>query len=774
MAEAMPAFYICHDDVKRTAVTHILLSEAQACDYNTLTTTITTDVFQARVRALLSSTLYGDPAESSSGPSVPIVPPLTKDDTYLAPETITPQLLGVVSPWIDLCSPDPIIHNISRQIFKMEVAFAAFCGLNALVVPAPQTYSKRKDGLVQYANAIQEALEIGAYIHFSICTPLMDSGENQGPSDSSIGVLGRQEYLKNAEVPSPPLTDGESKHNFFGSWDAWDTIRSICKYNARLLVDLVIPRKLPPSDVCLRWMSEPLRILSIDASTFYPNPSGYPSLTANHRMLINQYMGLRHAPCILLTGIDPISSETLTTTSSSGQVTPGVFPTPSEAQANEARRRSTKLAPQRYDPLAHIRYLRWLQSEQPKKTYLEVQGEGYQDYLQAPLQPLTDNLESMTYEVFEKDPVKYDLYEQAISNALNDWRSQNKPPTVKANPWSWLFQATNVPIELWALEKNPNACVMLQRQNAVFWNNQVRLVSSDMRQWKGPERLDEGASTLVNGAPQSSRDSQPYRINIVISELLGSFGDNELSPECLDGIVHLLDSTNGISIPASYSTYLTPIAAPRLHADIAARAITDPSASTTPYVVLLQSFDYLSRQQQSISGPFDSSTSPTTDARQPSSGSRASSFMSSPPPTIYEAWSFSHAHNSTNTSSSNMHNNRHSSLTFPLTNRGICHGLAGYFESVLYPASANKPAVELSTNPLTMEQKSSNMMSWFPIFFPLKTPLYAPDGGELIVSMWRKTDGRGVWYEWVIEVWGDKERLGVSDMMSSKEKACLM
>ena len=34
---------------------------------------------------------------------------------------------------------------------------------------------------------------------------------------------------------------------------------------------------------------------------------------------------------------------------------------------------------------------------------------------QIPLQPLADNLESQTYEVFEKDPVKYVNYEQVMS-----------------------------------------------------------------------------------------------------------------------------------------------------------------------------------------------------------------------------------------------------------------------------------------------------------------------------------------------------------------------
>jgi type II protein arginine methyltransferase len=39
---------------------------------------------------------------------------------------------------------------------------------------------------------------------------------------------------------------------------------------------------------------------------------------------------------------------------------------------------------------------------------------------------------------------------------------------------------------------------------------------------------------------------------IKVSELLGSFGDNELSPECLDGAQKFLKS-DGISIPSWYA-----------------------------------------------------------------------------------------------------------------------------------------------------------------------------------------------------------------------------
>lgn len=45
---------------------------------------------------------------------------------------------------------------------------------------------------------------------------------------------------------------------------------------------------------------------------------------------------------------------------------------------------------------------------------------SYDDMLEIPLQPLYDNLDSYTYEVFEKDPIKYVFYQRAIEQALLD------------------------------------------------------------------------------------------------------------------------------------------------------------------------------------------------------------------------------------------------------------------------------------------------------------------------------------------------------------------
>lgn len=53
-----------------------------------------------------------------------------------------------------------------------------------------------------------------------------------------------------------------------------------------------------------------------------------------------------------------------------------------------------------------------------------------------------------------------------------------------------------------------------------------------------------------------------------------------------------------------------------------------------------------------------------------------------------------------------------------------------------------------------------------------------PDNSELQISMWRQTDDRKVWYEWMVEsfvhIGGQRLRLGVTELHSSKKSGCLM
>ncbi len=63
---------------------------------------------------------------------------------------------------------------------------------------------------------------------------------------------------------------------------------------------------------------------------------------------------------------------------------------------------------------------------------------------------------------------------------------------------------------------NFQRCRLKHRQETE-WKSEVELLFGDMRTIQVPEKAD-----------------------ILVSELLGSFGDNELSPECLDGAMRFL------------------------------------------------------------------------------------------------------------------------------------------------------------------------------------------------------------------------------------------
>uniref|UniRef100_A0A453N981 PRMT5 arginine-N-methyltransferase domain-containing protein n=1 Tax=Aegilops tauschii subsp. strangulata TaxID=200361 RepID=A0A453N981_AEGTS len=122
------------------------------------------------------------------------------------------------------------------------------------------------------------------------------------------------------------------------------------------------------------------------------------------------------------------------------------------------------------------------------------------------------------------------------------------------------------------------------------WESMVTIISSDMRCWDAPEKAD-----------------------ILVSELLGSFGDNELSPECLDGAQRFL-KPDGISIPSSYTSFIQPVTASKLHNDI--KAHKDIAHFETAYVVKLHRVARLAPPQE----VFSLSHIQTSHQRPPTKG----------------------------------------------------------------------------------------------------------------------------------------------------------
>ena len=83
----------------------------------------------------------------------------------------------------------------------------------------------------------------------------------------------------------------------------------------------------------------------------------------------------------------------------------------------------------------------------------------------------------------------------------------------------------------------------------------------------------------------------------------------------------------------------------------------------------------------------------------------------------------------------NSHNARSAKLTFHIPHAGVLHGFGGYFEAVLYGN------VGISIHPERMALISKDMLSWFPLFFPLKVRLLfhlSPVGGTKVDAAHRR------------------------------------
>lgn len=184
---------------------------------------------------------------------------------------------------------------------------------------------------------------------------------------------------------------------------------------------------------------------------------------------------------------------------------------------------------------------------------------------------------------------------------------------------------------------------------------------------------------------------------------------------------------DGISIPSSYTAYVAPLASNKLYNEVA--AYKDLVHFETPYVVMFQQIRELAPSKA--------------------------------------IWTFEHPNKAIpkdESPSNNLHNVRYSQVKFQIEHAdAVMHGVAGYFEAVLYKH------VMISIHPDTY---SPGMFSWFPIFFPIRTPLQVPQGSTVTLDFWRATGTQKVWYEWSATVESAKgELLAVSPIHNVKGRS---
>ena len=227
--ETVKALYIGqHESQRSTPVTNRLLGEAQAQGYDLLTAPITTQHFQSRIFATIENykTLLTDAAHPDAEP-FPLITPLATQDTDIQPDDCNSAFIGAISPWIDLGSRDPLIAYASRKVFTMEVAYAAFCGLNNLLIHGPLPGAD----YTQYARAITEGLSLGTYVQLHVLLPMAGELETAEFYESHLAELAGEQF-----VEPPEIDDDDAEVDIYAVWDVWDLLRTTCNYNSRLSV----------------------------------------------------------------------------------------------------------------------------------------------------------------------------------------------------------------------------------------------------------------------------------------------------------------------------------------------------------------------------------------------------------------------------------------------------------------------------------------------------------------------------------------------------------
>ena len=95
-------------------------------------------------------------------------------------------------------------------------------------------------------------------------------------------------------------------------------------------------------------------------------------------------------------------------------------------------------------------------------------------------------------------------------------------------------------------------------------------------------------------------------------------------------------------------------------------------------------------------------------------------------------WTFDHPNKE-----SPIDNTRESEHTFEVQRSSCLHGFAGYFDAHLYGN------VHISIYPETF---STGMFSWFPLFFPIRFPMYIPKDSNVKLRLWRCVADKKVLY----------------------------
>ena len=212
--------------------------------------------------------------------------------------------------------------------------------------------------------------EINMCTHVSCAHIVVDLPMKGSCIDNFAGILNR--YLANLTLQQKfvirvtiPGDDQQAEKVY----QRYLELKHLVEHSVYLSVMIVLGSDLPNRKIIDRFFGEKLFAVQLATRSFISNQKGYPVLSKVHQEICKQFMKV------------------------------------------QARFVLQPKHPQ--DVLdKHYSYLSYLFTNHDAQMNEDTRGEvQYRNYLQSPLQPLADNLEAATYETFENDSIKYELYE---------------------------------------------------------------------------------------------------------------------------------------------------------------------------------------------------------------------------------------------------------------------------------------------------------------------------------------------------------------------------
>jgi protein arginine N-methyltransferase 5 len=372
-----------------------------------------------------------------------------------------------------------------------------------------------------------------------------------------------------------------------------------------------------------------------------------------------------------------------------------------------------------------------------------------EDVIQLPLQPLGDHLPSGVYDTFERDTPKYEAYGRALLGVFLDWKKKNclrqsegkctttagrndrricvtvlgagRGPLVTQALLAASFHGLIAEVTI--VEKNPHAvdylalkiaCDTHWQQQRSLYGHTLHLLHCDGR--NAPSKMSLNLSRADDA-------EELVLCDVVVSELLGSLGDNELSPECLEGFFQALQAAGQmrlpVSVPREYSSFVAPI-----HSAVLADEVANAVATGLHAIAF-----------NSATGDRHACVSHNIFVVNINKG-----ILLSPPQKLF---TFAHGGGpARDDPSAHMEKDAYGvmckSLRFTSSHTGRVDGFAGYFTALLYRPGRDSEEEEVVLSTLPGSRQPTNMFSWFPAYVSVPRRMTVVPGDSVALQVSRR------------------------------------